>query len=144
MYAVPDETVAKLYHIQFPNSEFFSFEQLQIKKDIDSILIANRDQKVSESSILLSCLSGCNDNAKVLGLIPSAWFDNTKNAARLIFKESGFSIKQALMIDTLATNSIPKKKLIVLMEKGDSSTIETMRSSYVRTPVWRSHDSGGW
>jgi len=130
MYAVPDETVAKLYHIQFPDSEFFSFEQLQLKKDIDSVLIANRDQKVSESRILLSCLSGCNDNAKVLGLIPSAWFDNAKNAAGLILKENGFSIKQALMVDTLATNSTPKKKMIVLMEKGESSTIEVVHSSY--------------
>lgn len=130
MYAVPDETVAKLYHIQFPNSEFFSFEQLHTKKDIDSVLIANRDQKVSESSILLSFLSGCNDNAKVLGLIPSAWFDNAKNAAGLILKENGFTIKQALMVDALAVNSTPKKKLLVLIEKGESSTIETMRSSY--------------
>jgi hypothetical protein len=130
MYAVPDEAVAKLYKFQFPNSEFFPFEQLQNKKDFDSVLITNRDQKVSESSILLSCLSGCNDSAKVVGLIPNAWFDSQKNKARLILEENGFAIKQALLVDTLATNSTPKKKMLVFIEKGANSEIEVVHSSY--------------
>ena len=129
-YAVPDETVAKLYAIQFPNSMFISFSQLDSLSGIDALLIVNRDQKITEAGVLLSSLADCNNNAKVLGLIPTAWFDSTKTKAHLVLSKYGFSIKQALLLDPSTTNSTPRKKMLVVMEKSERSTIEVIRSSY--------------
>lgn len=129
-YAVPDETVAKLYQLQFPHSQFLSFDQLQNANNIDAVLLANRDQKIDASSTLLSCLSGCNNNAKIVALIPDAWFDSTRSGAHSILASTGFSIKQALLLDPATTNSTPRKKMLAVMEKGERSTIEVVRSSY--------------
>lgn len=130
MYAVPDETVAKLYKIQFPSSDFFSFEQIQQIRGVDALLLVNRDQKISASGMLLNSLSCCNDSAKVLGLIPNAWFDSTRTGAYQILNNTGFSIKQALLLDSSATNSTPRKKMLVVMQKSEKSTIAVQRSSF--------------
>lgn len=130
LYSVPDKTVAKLYQFQFPKSQFLTFDQLQNVQNIDAVLVTNRDQKPEASSNLLAFLSGCNDNAKVVALIPDAWFDSTKNGAHSILSKSRFSIKQALLLDPSTTNSTPRKKMLVVMEKGERSTIEVVRSSY--------------
>ncbi|MCR4716783.1 MAG: hypothetical protein K5656_06350, partial [Lachnospiraceae bacterium] len=129
-YAVTDETVAKLYKFQFPNSVFLPFSQLNTLSDINALLIVNRDQKIAEAGVLLSSLACCSDNAKVLGLIPDAWFDSTKTKAHQILTQCGFSIKQALLLDTSTTNSTPRKKMLVVIEKSEKATIEVIRSSY--------------
>ena len=131
-YAVTDETVAKLYKLQFPNSHFLPFNQLNTLSDIDTLLIVNRDQKITEAEVLLSSLACCNDSSKVLGLIPDAWFDTTKTKAHQILTKYGFSIKQALLLDASTTNSTPRKKMLVVMEKSEKSTTEVIRSSYDR------------
>lgn len=130
MYAVSDETVAKLYTKQFPDSAFFPFDHLESIQNIDALLLVNRDQKISESEKLLSSLICCNENAKVLGLIPTAWFDSTKTGAYQILNNSDFSINQALLLDSSTTNSTPRKKMIVFMEKGENPAIEVKRSTF--------------
>lgn len=130
MYAVPDDTVANLYHMQFPNSHFYPFSQLDSIRNVDVALITNRDQKNSESASLLSFLSGCNPNARIMGLIPNSWFDTAKNGNYLMLEQHGLSISQALLVDAKATCSTPRKKMLTVIEKGDNPTFSLFRSSY--------------
>ncbi|MCR5095898.1 MAG: hypothetical protein K6A70_04085 [Erysipelotrichaceae bacterium] len=131
LFSVTDETVAKLYHKQFTDYEFFPFEKLDQAENIDAVLIANRDQKTSSSGSFLRCLRGCNDDAFVVGLIPSAWFDSDKNGISRVLEETIFTVHQLLMIDPSATNTSPKKKEIVILEKGnEASNIEVKQTSF--------------
>ncbi len=129
-YAVTDETVAKLYKFQFPGAEFYTFDQMNCIDGIDAALITNRDQNVKQALTLLNCLSCCNDNAKIIGLVPCAWLDNSGSGVYISIKKSGFAIKQLLIVDTKATSSSPRKKMIMLLEKNKSENIETFLSSY--------------
>lgn len=129
-YAVADKTVADLYKLQFPEAKFCTFDQMYNVEDIDVVLITNRDQKVERAETLLNCLLHCNDSARVLGLIPCAWLDNSKSGAYMSFKEAGFTVKKMLIVDSKATFSSPRKKMIVLLEKDNGNTIEIFQSSY--------------
>ncbi|MGN0421599.1 MAG: hypothetical protein ACI4EY_02570 [Lachnospiraceae bacterium] len=129
-YAVADKTVADLYKIQFPNAEFCSFDQMYKIKGIDAVLITNRDQKARQTQTLLQCLHCCEDSAKVVGLVPCAWLDNPESGAYVNFKEMGFAVQQLLIVDTKATASTPRKKMIMLLEKGNANTVEVFQSFY--------------
>lgn len=130
MYAVPDETIANLYAIQFPSSIFFPFAELTSIDDVDIALITNRDQKISEAKTLLGFLPRCKNNTKIIGLIPTAWFDNNKNGNSLFLTENHFSITQALIVDTKATNSSPRKKMLAIIEQKQVSSFELFFSGY--------------
>ena len=130
-YAVTDETVARLYKIQFPDSEFITFDSIRNAKDIDTVLITNRDQKAVMMKTFLSSLDGCNDTAKVIALVPNVWFDNEELGVKRVLDETGFRINQALIVDPKATNSSPRKKLLAVLEKGKvDSIIQVNQSSY--------------
>ena len=130
IYSVPDDTVAKLYKLQFPKSSFITFEELESINDVGAVLLVNRNLDISYCATLLNCLSGCNENAKVLGLIPSMWFDSAKTDAPSMLDKFGFVIRQALIVDPAATVSTPRKKILVVMEKGEQATMEIIRSNY--------------
>lgn len=129
-YAVTDKTVADLYRIQFSNAQFITFDQMNCVSDIDAILITNRDQNVKQAQTLIQCLSCCKESALVVGLIPCAWLDNPNSGVYKRMKEAGFSVKQLLLVDSKATSSTPRKKMIILLDKYTSNTIEVYQSSY--------------
>ena len=130
-YVVTDETIASLYKLQFPYGEFLSFEQMcSADIEVDAVLITNRDQKLSQARILLGCLSKCKDNARVLGLVPTAWFDSMDSGAGYVVLQNGFGIKQMLLVDKKCTVSTPRKKAIIVLEKGVTDNIEVSSSSY--------------
>lgn len=129
-YAVTDNTVAGLYHLQFPEGIFCTFEQLDNVKDIDKVLIINRDLKPERAQLILQSLFCCNEKVSVIGMVPCIWFDNPDNGVYLILKEAHFSPKQILLVDSKATVSVPRKKMIILLEKGDASKIEVTQSLY--------------
>ncbi len=131
-YAVTDETVAKLYQIQFPESSFLPFDELSTLNKLDAVLIMNRDQDVSQSHKLLGFLSGCTADTKIIGLLPSVWFDNPVYNNYIVLENNGFSISQTLIVDPAATNSTPKKKLLITIEKGENDEIAVTNSSYDR------------
>ena len=129
-YAVVDSTVAGLYKLQFPNAEFLTFELMNTIKVVDAVLITNRDQKVDQVESLLNCLSCCGDNTKVMGLVPCAWLDNPKSGVYIKLREFGLEPKQILLVDSKATMSTPRKKMILLMGKGADKEIQTFESIY--------------
>lgn len=131
-YAVTDETVAKLYQIQFPESSFLTFDELSTLKELDTVLFVNRDQDVLQSHKLLGFLSGCGADTKIIGLLPNVWFDNPVYNNRLDLENNGFSISQVLIVDPSATNSTPKKKLLITFEKGENDEIAVKNSSFDR------------
>lgn len=129
-YAVTDETVAKLYSIQFKDAHFCTYNSMHGVESVDAILITNRDQKKG-SDHLLRCLSCCKENAIVIGLIPCAWLDNSSSGACSIIRANEFSIKQLLVVDSKATASTPRKKMIVVMERGkDDAVINAFKSTF--------------
>lgn len=129
-YAVVDNTVAGLYKLQFPDGNFCTFEQFSTIKGIDEILIINRDQKIEQVHVLLECLSCCTERASVIGLVPCIWLDNPYSEAYVNLKEAGFVVNQILIVDTKATVSVPRKKMIILLEKGESENIKVSQSSF--------------
>ncbi len=129
-YAVSDSTVAGLYRIQFPEAFFCSFDRVQTIRDIDAVLITNRDQKTEEAQLMLECLKCCKPSGRILGLIPSAWFDNMTSGAYKALMDTGFGIEQILIVDTGVTVSTPKKKIVVYMKKGAEDKIELQQSVY--------------
>lgn len=128
-YAVTDSTVAGLYRHQFPNAEFLTFDQMNTS-DIDAVLITNRDQKTAQIESILSCLSCCSDNTKVLGLVPCAWLDNPKSGAYVKISKAGLTVKQILLVDSKVTASNPRKKMLFVLEKGEASDIEVFESVF--------------
>ncbi len=129
-YAVTDNTVAGLYHLQFPDGNFCTFEQLKNIKDIDKVLIINRDLKNELAQLILTSLFCCNEKASVIGMVPCIWFDNPDSGVYLILKEAHFSLKQVLLVDSKATASVPRKKMIMILEKGEKGEIEVTQSVY--------------
>lgn len=130
IYSVVDSTVASLYKIQFPKADFCTFEQMDSITDVDVVLITNRDQKADQACIILRCLECCKDSARILGLVPSTWFDNPMNEAWKELYETGFGISNMLIVASNATVSTPRKKLVVYMEKGINEKIVVKHSSY--------------
>ncbi len=129
-YAVPDEIVAALYKLQFPESEFVSFDHLGDIYDIGAVLIINRDLGVKKAEELLSSLSCCNKNAVVVAFIPSVWFDNPRCGACHLLETAGMGIHEILIVDTKATVSTPRRKLLVIIKPGNSQTIEIGQSCF--------------
>lgn len=130
MYAVSDKTIADLYAIQFPASLFFPFAELATIDDVDIALISNRDQQISEAKTLLGFLPRCKSSTKIIGLIPTAWFDRNKTGNSLLLSENHFSITQALIVDTKATNSSPRKKMLAIIEQKQAPSFELFFSTY--------------
>lgn len=117
-YVVTDITVAKLYSIEFPKSKFVSFENIDSLVDIDIALLLNRDQKVSECEKLINCLKVCNDRATLMALVPCVWFDNKTSGAYTFLSSIDFIPREMLIVSSEATVSSPRKKLLLMMEKG--------------------------
>ena len=128
-YIVPDRTVAKLYKIEFPETDFYVFEDIDSIKDIDVILITSRDQKTDMAQTMLNCLKCCKDSAKVLGLIPTTWFESSNIGTKTLI-EAGFGIEKLLIIPSEMTLSKPKKKILVLLNKTCNSNMEMKRARY--------------
>ena len=117
-YAVPNETIAEIYKIQFPNSGFVSFDKMNEVREIDWILLMNRDQKITACSTLLNCLECCNDKAKALFCVPNSWFDTALSGAYSKMQQYGFFANQMLVVDPGATVSTPRKKILLLLDQG--------------------------
>lgn len=130
VYAVADDTVSKLYEIQFPKATFITFEQIDRIHDIRTVLIINRDQKVDMAIGFLNSIKCCVKEATIVALVPAAWFDNPHSGAYNTLKENRMSIKQMLVVDPKATASSPRKKVMVLIEseEEEDSTIEVKQS----------------
>lgn len=128
-YLVTDETIANLYKMEFPESEFFAFDQFGQVRDVDRMLVINRDQEKEHDSLLLSGLQCCNDNAAVLLCVPSVWFDSSETAFSAIQK-NGFSIETIVILDTAATASTPRKKILVQLDRDSHSKISLYMSHY--------------
>lgn len=129
-YAVSDPTVAGLYRLQFPESEFLTFDQMNTIDDIDAVCITNRDQKMEKAQSLLNFLSGCKKSTKIMGLVPCAWLDNPNSGVYTRMNETGMTIKQLLIVDSKVTVSTPRKKMILVLEKGKAENIKIYDSSY--------------
>ena len=129
-YVVTDKTVAGLYKIQFPEAVFVPFGMIEDIKGIDTILITNRDQKADQAQMFMKCLFSCKKSAKILGLIPSVWLDNPQFGIYDLLLETGFGIKQILIVDPRSTRSTPRKKVVVYIESGIEKEIEVESSAY--------------
>ena len=129
-YAVTDETIAALYRIQFPESCFITFSQFETIHNIGAILISNRDLKIENAPLLLESLSCCNKEAFIMALVPSAWFDNVKSGAYRSIAAVNWGIRDLLIVDTNATVSTPRKKILVFINQGNSQTINIKQSNY--------------
>ena len=129
-YAISDVTVQKLYKLQFSDAEFCTFDSMSDIRDIDALLIINRDQKVEMASIILESLHCCKESAKVIGLVPCAWLDNPLNGAHKAIAQNGFEVVQLLVVDPKATVSSPRKKILIVLEKGSEEYIETTQTNF--------------
>ena len=140
-YSVTDRTIARLYALQFPSAKFYTIDTIRdINERIDAVLIINRDQRQKQSD-LLKCLPLCSGKALVLGLVPNVWFDDPHLDTYSGMEAAGFGISQILIVDTHATSSTPRKKMIVHLEKGCRENIEVKQSTYdMSSRVFRIHD----
>ena len=129
-YAVPDSTVAKLYKLQFPNSNFLSFDQIGTLSEIDIVLICNRDQKVEQFSTLMNGLKCCKNDSTVILFAPVAWFDKPSHNSKEIISDSGFSICHMLLVDSKVVMSSPRKKAVVILNKSHNTAFEVYTSNY--------------
>lgn len=130
-YAIVDDTIAQLYRIQFPKSEFITFDQVQHIRNINLCLLVNRDQKPENAEDLLKCVECCSrSQGIVIGLVPSVWFDNSRNRAQDVFEKSGIQLSQMLIVDTGATASTPRKKVLIFASSDQSETITIYNSSF--------------
>ena len=128
-YLVLDETVAKLYHMEFPEAEFFAFDKYEKVADVDRMLVINRDQIKEKNELLLSGLQCCNKNATVMLCVPSIWFKSSKTATYSIQK-NGFAIDTIVIIDTAATASTPRKKVLIQLDRIPHSSISLYMSHF--------------
>lgn len=131
-YLVTDETIAGLYQKEFPRSSFGAFDQYSQFEEIDAMLVVNRDQEKNNAELLLSGLSCCSEDAEVLLCCPSVWFDSSDRAAILI-TEKGFSVESAVILDTAATVSTPRKKVLVHLNRRMNKTVSLYKSLYEKT-----------
>lgn len=131
-YAVTDDTVAMLYSSEFPESQFVSFANVDSLFDIDAALLANRDQKTEDCNNLINCLRVCNNNARLLALVPSSWFDKKQTGAYKSISSFGFAMREMLIVDTKATVSSPRKKVLIMMNKGAYANTFNLYSSEYR------------
>lgn len=115
-YLVTDETISKLYQSEFPKPSFAAFDQYLLFEDVDAMLVLNRDQEKSNAEHLLAGLSCCGAGAEVLLCCPSVWFDSSDSAARCI-ERNGFSVEKAVILDSAATVSTPRKKVLVWLNR---------------------------
>ena len=128
-YLVTDETIANLYKMEFPESVFFAFDQFEQVHNVDRMLVINRDQEKEHDELLLSGLQCCNDHAAVLLCVPSVWFDSSETAFSAI-RKNGFSIETIVILDTAATASTPRKKILVQLDRDSHSKISLYMSHY--------------
>ena len=129
-YGVTDETVAGLYQLQFQDSVFVPFDHMDRINEIDAVLITNRDQPVEHAAALLKFLSCCKRDTFVAGLIPSSWFDQQNSEAYKTFKKAGYSAKEIVVVDTKATVSSPRKKMIAVFRREKHVSFSAYQSVY--------------
>ena len=137
-YSVVDDTLAQLYQIQFPTSVFVSFDRVSNLEGMDYILVTNRDYRKEKWMSLLQGLGvNSSEQAKVLMLVPSSWFDRFGSGIYDFIAEQGYCVQQILIIDSEATLSSPRKKLCVVLEKSsEQKTFILSKSRYNAKTRW--------
>lgn len=113
-YMVNDETIARLYKMQFPDAVFGVISKIEDnRKMFDSILIVHRDYK--DVGHLVQWISCCKMN--VIAELPNSFFDNPDYAAYDHLKDLSFGINRIEIIDTKILTVSPRKKSVAYMEK---------------------------
>lgn len=106
-----NETVNKLYQLQFPKSNFLTFYEISNLEEVDFVLIVNRDQKSNVADILLKSLECCvNVDLKVVACIPNVWFDNFENGNYFEIEKNRFYPRKLSLIDITFPQQLLKRK----------------------------------
>ena len=136
-YAVVDETVAQLYQMEFTSSIFISFDRISSISDINYILITNRDQRKDSWMSLMQGLSVGSAHAKALLLVPTCWFDRYSSGIYEYIVSHDYCVQQALIVDRHVTNSSPRKKICLVLEKAaQGTTFSICNSTYNLNTRW--------
>lgn len=108
-FAVTDNYIARIYEKQFQGKAKF-IEFGEINKNYEHALLFSRDlEKNRVLSILIASLR-CNN---IVACIPDIIIKNDAELLRKAFDDTKREIDRVLIIPTNATNSTPRKKLLV-------------------------------
>ena len=117
IYIVNDDTVARLYQIQFPDAKFYSEKVLDTSiPDCNHCLIIGRDRRPNQIPELLHWGAKCNGS--ILSCLPNAFFDNKENS-HYVLQDEKLYIESVVPVPTNFTQTSPKKKCIVELGRGE-------------------------
>lgn len=116
-FAVPDKTVAACYRHEFRGVRFLPFKDIQKLDSVERVLIMSRDYPIDKLDDLLVSLSVCSETAQVLAVLPNAYIDSTRESFDEKLKDNNCIINKMLIIAPAATNSSPRKKVLLHLEK---------------------------
>lgn len=129
-YVVADDTIAKLYREQFPESIFFSLNE-EIEQEFKSILVVNRDYSIEETVKLMRWVKCSRES--VIAELPNSYLDNKKYEAAELLRRNNLQICRTVILDGNVTVTTPKKKCLVYMSKEEvKQTWELLNSEYDR------------
>lgn len=124
-FAVPDETVAACYSHEFKEFHFLPFSDISKLDAIERVLTISRDYPIIKLDELLTSLSVCSDTAQILAVLPNAYIDSAGESFEVKLKDNDCLINRILLITPAATNSIPRKKVLLHLEKVKGTIQQT-------------------
>lgn len=145
-FLVADKMIAELYQNEFPDADFEAMENgCTYPSDYDRILLVARD--LSADTVLAALQLGA-PTAKVLALVPEVFLTGSSNVLQQHLHNHHYHIRQVISIPTTATQSSPRKKIIVHADKqwsydyfqllfaecDDYKTALTMQKQYYPIP----------
>ena len=110
-FLVTDETIADLYRHEFPDMSFRALTQRgTCPADYDRLLLVARDL---QADTVLTALQLSAPSAKLLALVPEVFLTGNGNTLQQHLQKNNYCIRQITSIPTAATQSSPRKKILV-------------------------------
>lgn len=126
-YAVIDKTLAELYTKQYKNSKFLTLDTMSQITEVDTMLLfgTNVDEKSIEK--ILECVNTISSK-KICGIIQTRLIDNKESCFWKSIMGSGLNIREIVLVPNSMSNSSPKKKCMVYLERKEKKE---------QTKIWK-------
>lgn len=110
-FLVTDEMIAELYQHEFPDMSFRALTQSgTCPTDYDRLLLVARGLDADKVLTALQLSAPC---AKLLALVPEVYLTGNSNTLQKYLCKNHYSIRQITAIPTAATESAPRKKVLI-------------------------------